>query len=92
MSASGSAIALIREALEDHEGMDPQYPPRVYFNGFGDSALNIQVIYWYHPPAYWDYSEFSQNVNMQILERFNAECIEFAFPSQTIYMAGGASG
>ncbi|MCG8583914.1 MAG: mechanosensitive ion channel family protein [Pirellulales bacterium] len=86
------AMDIVKEILTDHEGMDPDIPPRVYFNGFGDSALNIQVIYWYHPPAYWDYSEFSQNVNMQILERFNAEGIEFAFPSQTIYMAGGAAG
>ena len=45
------------------------------------------MIYWFHPPAYWDFLAFNQKVNMQILERFNAEGIEFAFPTQTVYVA-----
>ena len=59
----------------------------MYFTDFNDWALNILVIYWYHPPDYWDYLAFSERVNMQILERFNNEGIEFAFPSQTAYLA-----
>jgi len=79
------AIEIVRNVLQDHEGMDPELPPRVFFNEFNDSSLNIFAIYWYHPPDWWAYCEMSQRVNMEILKQFNAEGIEFAFPSQTIY-------
>ncbi len=66
----------------------PDFPPRVYFNEMNADSLNIIVIYWYHPPEYWDYLEHAQWINMQIMERFNAEGIDFAFPTQTLHMAG----
>jgi len=81
------AIEILKEILENHEGNDPEYPPRVFFSEFNDCALNILVIYWYHPPDYWAYREFSERVNLQILERFNEEEIDFAFPTQTVYLA-----
>ena len=34
----------------------------------------------------------SIRINMRILERFNGEGIEFAFPSQTVYLAGSGRG
>jgi MscS family membrane protein len=46
------------------------------------------VIYWYHPPAYWDYLEHANWINTQIMERFNTEGIDFAFPTQTLHLAG----
>ncbi len=66
----------------------PDFPPRVYFNEMNADSLNIIVIYWYHPPEYWDYLEHAQWINMEIMERFNAEGIDFAFPTQTLHMAG----
>ena len=81
------AVEILKEILDNHEGMDPEFPPRVYFSDFNNCSLGILVIYWYHPPEYWDYMAFSEKVNMQILERFNAEGIEFAFPTQTVYLA-----
>ena len=81
------AVEILEDILADHEGMHPDFPPRVYFNDFNDCSLNIIMIYWYHPPMYWDYLAFTQKVNMQILERFNAEGIDFAFPTQTVYLA-----
>ena len=86
------AKQILEELLADHEGMDADRPARVYFTDFGDSALGISVTYWYYPPEYFDYMAFSDRLNMQILERFNGEGIEFAFPSQTIYMAGSEAG
>jgi len=82
------AIDIIKEVLENHEGMRPDLPPRVYFNEFNDASLNILVIYWYHPPEYWDYLAFSERFNMEIFKRFGDEGIEFAFPTQTMYLAG----
>ena len=81
------AIAIVEEILHDHEGMDPDYPPRIFFTEFGDSALILSVIYWYHPADWWAYCAFNQRVNREILRRFNEAGIEFAFPTQTIYVA-----
>lgn len=82
------AVEIIKDILDDHEGMHPDFPPRVYFTDFNDCSLGILVIYWYHPPDYWAYCAFNEKVNMQILQRFNDEGIDFAFPTQTLYLAG----
>jgi MscS family membrane protein len=66
----------------------PDFPPRVYFNELNADSLNLLVVYWFHPPDVWLSLEFANRVNMQIMERFNAEGIDFAFPSQTLYLAG----
>ena len=80
------AVDIIRNALDDHEGMDPEFPPRVYFNEFNPASLNIIVLYWYHPPNYWDFLDFNQRVNMQIMQEFEKEGIKFAFPTITTYL------
>jgi len=84
----GEAKAILEDILKDHEGMHPEFPPRVYFDKFNDASLGFLCIYWYHPPAYWDFLAFSERVNLQILERFNAAGIDFAFPTQTLHLAG----
>ena len=58
------------------------------FNEFNADSLNILVIYWFHPPLYWDYLEHAHGVNLQIMEQFHAEGIDFAFPTQTLHLAG----
>jgi MscS family membrane protein len=83
----GKAVHMIREILENHEGMKDDFPPRVFFNGFNDWSLNIMVIAWYHPPNYWDFQEWLQKTCLEIMRRFEAEDIDFAFPSRTIYLA-----
>jgi MscS family membrane protein len=81
------ALEIIREILDNHEGMHPDFPPRVYFNEFNDTSLNIMMIYWYHPADYWAYVEFSEKVNLKIMRAFEKEAIEFAFPTTTTYLA-----
>lgn len=85
------AVEILEGLLENHEGMHPDFPPRVFFNDFNSASLNILVIYWYHPPAYWDYLAFTQRFNREVLRRFNEEGIEFAFPTQTLYLAGDSN-
>lgn len=80
------ALDILRDILDDHEGMHEDFPPRVFFNQFNDCSLNIIAIYWYHPPAYWDFLAHSEKVNMELLRRYNAAGIEFAFPTQTLYI------
>ena len=85
------AKGILEEILKDHEGFDPkgELLPRVYFSDFSASSLDFKCMYWYHPPAYWDYMDFSERVNLEILQRFNDAGIEFAFPTQTIHLANG---
>jgi MscS family membrane protein len=81
------AVQITREILENHEGMKEDFPPRVFFNGFNDWSLNIMVVVWYHPPNYWDYQAWQQKTCLEIMRRFEAENVDFAFPSRTIYVA-----
>jgi MscS family membrane protein len=53
------------------------------FNGFGDFAMNVLFIYYITPGA--DILGVQTAVNLAILDRFDAEGLEFAFPTQTIY-------
>lgn len=83
------AVAILREVLQaETAAMAPGQPARVYFTEFGGSALMIQVIYWFGSTDYWSYLEFNERLNFEILRRFGEAGIEFAFPSQTLYVAG----
>lgn len=82
------AVQIIKEVLSNvpEINTDPKYPHRVYFSDFNDWALNIYMTYWIKPPDYWLYHEVNERVNIEIMKRFEAEKIEFAFPSQTLYI------
>ncbi len=55
----------------------------IAFNAFGDSAMNIMFIYYITKNA--DIANTQTAINMAILRGFNAEGLEFAYPSQTLY-------
>jgi MscS family membrane protein len=82
------ALEIVKELLSNHEGMNEAFPPRVFFSELNADSLNIMAIYWYHPPDYWMYMEFSERFNKELYRRFNEEGIDFAVPTQTIYLAG----
>jgi MscS family membrane protein len=75
------AVQIIEKVLDGHEGLDPAFPPRVYFNEFNEDSLNILVIYWYHPADYWSYNALNQRVNLAIMEEFEKEGIQLAPPT-----------
>jgi len=80
------AVSIIKDILQDHEGMRPELPPRVFFNEFNPDSLNIFVSYWYHPPRRWKALAFDERINLEIVRRFTTEGIEFAFPTSTTYL------
>lgn len=82
------AVQIIKDVLSKvpEVNADSERPPRVYFSDFNDWALNIYMSYWLKPPDYWLYNEVNERVNFEIMKRFEAEGIEFAFPSQTLYL------
>ena len=53
------------------------------FNAFGDFAMGIVFIYYIK--AGEDNLAVQTQINMQILNEFNAKGLEFAFPTQTLY-------
>jgi len=58
----------------------------ISFNKFADSALNLFVVHiWNGTDPKQHFAEM-QAINLQIKERFDAEKIEFAFPTQTVYL------
>ena len=80
-------VAILQEILDARkEHFPPANPPRVYFSDFNADSLNIIVYYWFIPPDWWKYLAFNHDFNMELLERYNEEGIEFAFPTQTIYV------
>ncbi len=79
-------MEILEEILRDHEGMRDDLPPRVFFNAFKDSSLNIAVQAWYHPPIWWNYQAWLQKTCMEILNKFSAEGIRFALPAKVIHL------
>ncbi|MDD5135252.1 MAG: mechanosensitive ion channel family protein [Phycisphaerae bacterium] len=78
-------IKKILAGIPDING-DSDRPPRVYFSNFNDCSLNLYMSYWVTPVDYWHWHQVNEKVNFEILSRFNAEGIEFAFPTQTLYV------
>ena len=74
------AVEIIRTALDNHEGMEADFPPRVFFNEFNSDSFNIRIIYWYHPPNYWDFLAFSEKLNLEIFRAFEEQEIPFSLP------------
>ena len=82
------AVEIIKDVLANvpEVNTDPEKLPKVYFSDFNDWSLNIYMSYWVKPPDYWLYHQVNERVNIEIMRRFEAEKIEFAFPSQTLYV------
>ncbi len=59
---------------------------RAHFKEYGDFALNFEVVYWVKAPDHKLYMDIQQNINLSIFQRFENECIEFAFPTQTLFL------
>jgi small-conductance mechanosensitive channel len=77
------ATQIVREAIE---GQELTRFDRAHFSAFGPSALNIQAVYYVLSPDYNVFMDVHQAINLQILRRFRAEGLEFAFPTQTIHV------
>lgn len=74
------AVSIIRHHLANHEGMDPDHPPRVFFEEFDASAFSIRFFYWYSPPNRWEFKAFSERLNFAIFSEFEENGIQFSLP------------
>jgi MscS family membrane protein len=75
------------EILKEVYGSHPQTKDLIVaFNQFAASALNIRVIHQWGGLDYKAYMAGMQELNLIVQEKFEAEKISFAFPTQTLYM------
>ena len=74
---------LIREIIESRENTRFD---RSFFMVFGDSGLNFEIVYYMLVPDYQTYGETHHAINLEIFKRFAEEGIEFAYPTQTLYV------
>jgi len=61
---------------------------RSHVASFGESAIRIETVYYVLTPDYNTFMDIQQAINIEILRRFAAENVKFAFPSRTVYHEG----
>jgi MscS family membrane protein len=63
----------------------------VAFQKFNSYSLDILVVHWWKGVVYKEYLEGMHVLNLEVKRRFDEAGIEFAFPTQTVYVnqAGG---
>ncbi len=59
---------------------------RAHLKSFGASGLVYEVVYWMTVPQHRVHMDTLEAINLAIYKRFSEEGIEFAFPSQTLYL------
>ncbi len=59
---------------------------RGHFKAFGDFSLDFEFVYYVTVPDYAAYADTQQAINFAILRRFEADGIEFAYPTQTLFV------
>lgn len=59
---------------------------RAHFKSFGDSSLDFEVIYFVLSPDYDLYMDIQQAINLKMVQVFEKEGIEFAFPTRTLHL------
>jgi len=64
---------------------------RAHFFSYGDFSLIFEVVYFVLAPEYNKYMDIQQQINFGIKEEFEKRGIEFAYPTQTVFLAGEAA-
>lgn len=59
---------------------------RVHFQSLGDFSLNYEIVYYVNSADYNIYMDKQQEINFALMETFEREGIEFAYPTQTLYL------
>ena len=80
--------AMIREIIESQ---DKVRFDRAHFQALGESALMFEYVYYVLSPDYNKYMDVQQNINLALFEQLAADGVEFAFPTQTVFVSGTTS-
>ncbi|MCB0402414.1 MAG: mechanosensitive ion channel family protein [Flavobacteriales bacterium] len=74
-------LELLKQIAAANENVEDNY--LVSFNAFGDFALGLMLVYYIKKGS--DILNTQSEMNLSILKEFNANGLEMAFPTQTIY-------
>ncbi len=75
------AMDILKDITENNTNLEKDY--LISFTNFGDFSLGILYIYYIKKES--DIFKTQTDINLEILNRFNKNKLEFAFPTQTIY-------
>jgi small-conductance mechanosensitive channel len=67
-------------------GIDGVRFDRAHFRSFGDSALEFEYVYYVLTPDYSRFMDLQQQINLEIMQRFERAKLEFAFPTRTLHL------
>lgn len=59
---------------------------RAHFQRYGDYALIFEIVYYVESSDYKLYMDIQQAVNLEVFKRFAEAGIEFAYPTQTLFV------
>jgi small-conductance mechanosensitive channel len=59
---------------------------RAHFCSYGDFSLDFEVVYYVIGSDYNKYMDIQQEINLAIMEEFTKRGIEFAYPTQTLFL------
>jgi MscS family membrane protein len=81
------ALDILKEIFGSYRGFDQvNAPAKFSFTSFNSSSLDIGVIVWFNTRDFMEAQGMKQEINLLILERFNAAGLSFAYPSVTNYI------
>ncbi len=75
----------IRQAIAEHD-LTKSEPGVVHFTDFGESSLNILVLYFVESSDWGEYMRLKEAVNYRIIEIVKSHGADFAFPTRTIHV------
>lgn len=85
-----TSTANVERAMHIIDGIFRPHPKTldllISFNKFESSSLNVLVVHWWDTTDYGEYLNGIQHLNLELKRRFDAEGINFAFPTQTLYL------
>jgi len=77
---------IIKKIIDDMENATFD---RAHFKAYGDFSLNFEIVYYVLASDYNVYMDIQQAMNLAVYEAFEKEGIEFAYPTQTLYVNKG---
>ena len=77
---------LIADIFRDIEGATLD---RAHFASYGSSSLDFEIVYFVEGSDYLKYMDIQQAVNLRVYDEFEKRGIEFAYPTQTLYLNRG---
>lgn len=74
---------IVREIIESQQDVTFD---RGHFATYGDFSLNFEFVYYVTGADYNKYMDIQQSINMKIYRTFEEKGIEFAYPTQTVFV------